>query len=363
MKKEKIRKNGFTLIELLAVIIILGILMIIAIPSVTNYISDSRKSSYIMTAKNVINGTRIKVNEGKLGTYNPNVTYYIPYTCIPTENKTTSPYGDFKQAYSVVVFNNYGFSYFWTSTDESGTGIKLVPEYTLDVDKIENGIKEVPTNIGVGDRPEIVLFNENCSDFTSFRSVSNLSPYEIMSGVYTDYFDEHKNEVCVDYLGNYCENDTFLSNVIASGELGSSSDRKEADLDTLNNLANALIGLNYDETFKAYTNGKDNYVLSSGARDIIRYQYDATGKLRITEAWSGMKRFLDDMGYTYTDELASHNNYTSHPIFFSDNTFTRRVEYHIKVRVSLDTDGKTIKTSYVELMGNGLTTLSVTAGS
>ena len=34
-------KKGFTLIELLAVIIILGILMIITIPSVTKYINDS----------------------------------------------------------------------------------------------------------------------------------------------------------------------------------------------------------------------------------------------------------------------------------------------------------------------------------
>ena len=37
------KKNGFTLIELLAVIIILGILMIIAVPAVTKYINDSRK--------------------------------------------------------------------------------------------------------------------------------------------------------------------------------------------------------------------------------------------------------------------------------------------------------------------------------
>ena len=69
-------KKGFTLIELLAVIIILGILMIIAIPSVTTYISNSRRSSYIVTAKNVINAARTKVNEGKLGTYNPDATYF-----------------------------------------------------------------------------------------------------------------------------------------------------------------------------------------------------------------------------------------------------------------------------------------------
>ena len=55
---EKINvKKGFTLIELLAVIIILGILMLVAIPSVTKYISDSRKEGYVATAKTIIDGT------------------------------------------------------------------------------------------------------------------------------------------------------------------------------------------------------------------------------------------------------------------------------------------------------------------
>ena len=55
-------KNGFTLIELLAVIIILGVLMIIAIPAVTKYISDSRKTAYIDTAKEIASGARNLVN-------------------------------------------------------------------------------------------------------------------------------------------------------------------------------------------------------------------------------------------------------------------------------------------------------------
>ena len=47
MKKER----GFTLIELLAVIVILAILLAVAIPRVTQYITNSRKDSFITTAK------------------------------------------------------------------------------------------------------------------------------------------------------------------------------------------------------------------------------------------------------------------------------------------------------------------------
>ena len=47
LKNKKTTKNknkkGFTLIELLAVIVILGILMLVAIPSVTRFINQSRQ--------------------------------------------------------------------------------------------------------------------------------------------------------------------------------------------------------------------------------------------------------------------------------------------------------------------------------
>ena len=44
-------RKGFTLIELLAVIVILAILLAVAIPRVTKYISDSRRDSFIATAR------------------------------------------------------------------------------------------------------------------------------------------------------------------------------------------------------------------------------------------------------------------------------------------------------------------------
>lgn len=54
MKKVK----GFTLIELLAVIVILAILLAIAIPRVTQYITNSRKTSFSTTAKDFVDGIR-----------------------------------------------------------------------------------------------------------------------------------------------------------------------------------------------------------------------------------------------------------------------------------------------------------------
>ena len=44
-------KQGFTLIELLAVIVILAILLAVALPMVTKYISNSKRDSLVTTAK------------------------------------------------------------------------------------------------------------------------------------------------------------------------------------------------------------------------------------------------------------------------------------------------------------------------
>ena len=44
---RKYKPKGFTLIELLAVIVILGIIMLVAIPAVTGYITNARNDSYL----------------------------------------------------------------------------------------------------------------------------------------------------------------------------------------------------------------------------------------------------------------------------------------------------------------------------
>ena len=50
--------DGFTLVELLAVIVIMGILMMVAIPSVTRTIENSRKDTFVDIAKSYANAAR-----------------------------------------------------------------------------------------------------------------------------------------------------------------------------------------------------------------------------------------------------------------------------------------------------------------
>lgn len=55
---KKLNVKGFTLIELLAVITIMGILMLVAIPTVSRTIENSRKDTFIDTVKQYVNGAK-----------------------------------------------------------------------------------------------------------------------------------------------------------------------------------------------------------------------------------------------------------------------------------------------------------------
>lgn len=172
------KKNGFTLIELLAVIIILGILMIIAIPSVTKYISDSRKSAYVDTAKQLIGSARNIVNSGEFEMYDTNTTYYIDVACIKSENDTKSPYGEFVQggAYIVVTYDGKGYDYYWTSVDDAGQGIKEIIRFDkLDPDNIESDLSpsDIITTRGIDGRENTVLIRSNSTTGSCTKDGSN----------------------------------------------------------------------------------------------------------------------------------------------------------------------------------------------
>ncbi|WP_339318603.1 type II secretion system protein [Paenibacillus sp. FSL R10-2734] len=60
LSKEENQK-GFTLIELLAVIVILGIIAVIAIPLIGNVISNAKKDSDVATARQIYDAARLYI--------------------------------------------------------------------------------------------------------------------------------------------------------------------------------------------------------------------------------------------------------------------------------------------------------------
>jgi prepilin-type N-terminal cleavage/methylation domain-containing protein len=290
-KKSNQKKKGFTLIELLAVIIILGILMIIAIPSVTSYISDSRKNAYIDTAKEIVGGARNVVNEGRLGMYDTNTTYYIPADYIKTENASKSPYGEFTEAYVGVVYDGTGYKYYWISTDDAGQG---VPNLTL-ADKLETDdivsdlksedIDEKVKTTGVGDRSNILILQNGQWS----------SPFQARNYI---------NENGETYNGlTYEGNPIVFSNSDLKDKLDAKCDGE--------NIGEDLLGISFDSTPLNYANVTLNNYFSSKAnvnlQTTISIETDAeTGESRVVvgECTNDPERFanLDISKFLYNGE-------------------------------------------------------------
>lgn len=144
---KKLNKKGFTLIELLAVIVILGVIMVIAVPAVTKYINQSRKDSYISTAKSFADAV------STAATTNPGTDYQLPADgkAIVVDVKKVklnkggqSPYTsedfgkDTNSFAQVIVYNNGGdYEYYFVSKDSKGNAIDGRGTSAKEVDALE----------------------------------------------------------------------------------------------------------------------------------------------------------------------------------------------------------------------------------
>ena len=188
---KPLQNKGFTLIELLAVIIILGILMIIAVPAISNYINNSRKSAYITTASNYIANVRNSVNSLEYKFTDTSVLYYVPLKCIGLEKGGSSPYGEFKEGYVGVTFNGTSYNYYFTSVDEAGMGIELTKEKDLDADKIFGGQSNINKNLIVDNVTQLIIIDDS--------TCNNTEDITYINGAVI-YYNPVTGSVCNDYV-------------------------------------------------------------------------------------------------------------------------------------------------------------------
>ncbi len=159
------RKNnkGFTLIEILAVIVILGIIMLIAIPNVSKNISDSRKAAYVTSIQKYIEAARQEVQTYSIKVNNENAAYYIPTSCLGTENGDTSPYGDMMESYVIVTYDTNGhYEYYYTGRDDANHGMEVTNSADINEENLRDDITDIDVTKKVGGRDLAIVYSSSC---------------------------------------------------------------------------------------------------------------------------------------------------------------------------------------------------------
>ena len=170
------RKNGFTLIEALAVIIILGIIMLIAVPSVSKYILNSDRSTYASDVSAYLETARAEYEMKEYGTFlKDDEVMIVPIEYIELEKGSKeSPFGEFDLTKSYVVIAPYknGYQYYANVVDSQGKGVVMKAQNELNKEAVEDGIEnKIEPYEAYYDSTVSMVINKNTYQMCEIRDI------------------------------------------------------------------------------------------------------------------------------------------------------------------------------------------------
>lgn len=144
-------KKGFTLIEIVAVVIIIGIVFTIAVPMVSSYILDSRKTSYYGSISAYVETIQSEYDMREFGDYiDDSEIMLVPIKLIKLESgdSDSTPFGyyDYNKSYVVIKSSVYTNEYYANFLDDANYGVS-----NLNINSISKGsIKNINSDDIIG---------------------------------------------------------------------------------------------------------------------------------------------------------------------------------------------------------------------
>ena len=162
MKKSK----GFTLVELLGVIVILGIIMLIAIPRITGLSEKQKKRTYVSDASRMIAvAKKIYGSDTTINTPTNNTCVLLKLEDLGLKDLMTGPEGgEYDENYSYVTINYSGGTYSY--------GIQLLETYKSSGGNTYRGVKYT-THLSMND---VIRAGNNKEAYVATNSYSSNVP-------------------------------------------------------------------------------------------------------------------------------------------------------------------------------------------
>ena len=210
------RKNGFTFVELLAMLTVIGIIMLVAIPNISGMLKNQRLGSLKTDAMSMVEATKTKVVKDKF-MIKPKVGECVvfPLNYVDdNENITKGPNGGlYDQFDSIVVYTRVGnkYKYYVRLVEvykDKRIGISMID--SISIDSLKSGdISEIVDNIGLtkNDNRSVGISKlsgfgpvvAKCDNIVGYYSGGNYCVYS--NGI---YYDDEGNKVSAERFGEVC---------------------------------------------------------------------------------------------------------------------------------------------------------------